>query len=543
MKTISNSWSFTDFLDDNYIYIDKTETIYKLLNNEKKVFISRPRRFGKSLTLDTIGTLYEYGVKPYFKNTWIFDKWTEPTYPVLRIDFLKCSVTDVDDLKKQFVLILNRFASKHRIPEYEQNSDPATALDNLLEGLKAEDKKVVILIDEYDRQLTANIANPDLYEKFREILRNLYAIMKSNNSIKFLAVTGVTRLKDTAIFSEGSDIKDISNYSEYSQLIGFTRKEIKHFYIEYIKLAAALENSISTEKVNDLMIEALLDKLAYYYDGYCFDKKYQKKVFSTWSVNSFFQEVKSSGEVTFGDYWFENGGIPSILANYIKDHELKAFDYLDKNSTVTVSTNSFLNPTSLLNIDQNVLMCQTGYLTLRSSLSSGESKIDLGIPNREIYKALLQLISLNFFCGGNVSIRNDKRENILDCGNAKDIIDLFNMAINTIAYDKFPINSEHALESLIMLYLLGAGVDVCAESHSSKGRSDLNIERENRRIIIELKYGSNEKDAKQKLSEAIEQIKNRDYGNTLPVKTELLRIAAVYNSAQSYRKITEFELV
>lgn len=542
MKTISNSWSFTDFLDDNYIYIDKTETIYNLLKNEKKVFISRPRRFGKSLTLDTIGTLFEYGVNPYFKDTWIYDKWTEPTYPVLRIDFLKCSVTDIDDFKNQFALILNRFASKHKISEYVQNSDPATALDNLLEALKAVDKKVVILIDEYDRQLTANITNSKLYEKFREILRNLYAIMKSNNSIKFLAVTGVTRLKDTAIFSEGTDIKDISNYSEYSQLIGFTREEIKHFYIEYIKLVASLENSISTEKVNNPMIEALLDKLAYYYDGYCFDKKYQKKVFSTWSVNNFFQEVKSSGEVTFGDYWFENGGIPSILANYLKDHELKAFDYLDKNSTVTVSTNSFLNPTSLLNIDQNVLMCQTGYLTLRSSLSSGESKIDLGIPNREIYKALLQLISLNFFCG-NVSIRNDKRENILDCGNAKDIIDLFNMAINTIAYDKFPIISEHALESLIMLYLLGAGVDVCAESHSSKGRSDLKIERENRRIIIELKFAKNEKETKIKLKEAVEQIRKRDYGNTLPLKSDLLRIAAVYNSDPSVRNISDFELV
>lgn len=112
MKTISNSWSFTDFLDDNYIYIDKTENIYNLLKNEKKVFISRPRRFGKSLTLDTIGTLFENGVNPYFKDTWIYDKWTEPTYPVLRLDFLKCSVTDVDDFKNQFTLILNRFTLK-----------------------------------------------------------------------------------------------------------------------------------------------------------------------------------------------------------------------------------------------------------------------------------------------------------------------------------------------------------------------------------------------------------------------------------------------
>ena len=110
MKTISNSWSFTDFLDDNYIYIDKTENIYNLLKNEKRVFISRPRRFGKSLTLDTIGTLFENGVNPYFKDTWIYDKWTEPTYPVLRLDFLKCSVTDVDDFKNQLFSISFAFS-------------------------------------------------------------------------------------------------------------------------------------------------------------------------------------------------------------------------------------------------------------------------------------------------------------------------------------------------------------------------------------------------------------------------------------------------
>ena len=97
MKTISISGSFTDFFSRNYIYIDKTETIYKLLKMQKKVFLPRPRRFGKSLTLDTIGTLFEKGVDPYFKGTWIYDKWTEPTYPVLKISFLDYSVTDIDE--------------------------------------------------------------------------------------------------------------------------------------------------------------------------------------------------------------------------------------------------------------------------------------------------------------------------------------------------------------------------------------------------------------------------------------------------------------
>ena len=172
MKTISNSWSFTDFLDDNYIYIDKTENIYNLLKNEKKVFISRPRRFGKSLTLDTIGTLFENGVNPYFKDTWIYDKWTEPTYPVLRLDFLKCSVTDVDDFKNQFALILNRFALKHKISEYVQNSDPATALDNLLEALKSEEKKLLFLL----MNMTDSLQQTFINLLYTMNLKNYYAV-------------------------------------------------------------------------------------------------------------------------------------------------------------------------------------------------------------------------------------------------------------------------------------------------------------------------------------------------------------------------------
>ena len=123
MKAISNSGSFTDFLNSSYIYIDKTETIYKLLTMQKKVFISRPRRFGKSLTLDTIGTLFEKGVDPYFKNTWIYDKWSESSLPVLRIDFLKFSVTDINEFKSQFVLCVSNFARKHNVTGYLENND------------------------------------------------------------------------------------------------------------------------------------------------------------------------------------------------------------------------------------------------------------------------------------------------------------------------------------------------------------------------------------------------------------------------------------
>ena len=109
MKTISSSGSFKDFTNDNFIYIDKTKTIYNLLKTKKRVFISRPRRFGKSLTLDTIGTLFEKGVEPYFKGTWIYDKWDESTYPVLRLSFLRYSVSDVEEFKRRLVKDISNF--------------------------------------------------------------------------------------------------------------------------------------------------------------------------------------------------------------------------------------------------------------------------------------------------------------------------------------------------------------------------------------------------------------------------------------------------
>ncbi|MGN0903110.1 MAG: AAA family ATPase [Succinivibrio sp.] len=541
MKTIGNSASFRDFYNEDRIYVDKTETIYNLLKTQDKVFISRPRRFGKSLTLDTIGTLFEKGVEPYFKDTWIYDKWTEPTYPVLRLDFLSYSVTDPDEFKSDLIDEITKFAKNNNAVGYEVNKNPYRALSSLLDAFSEQNKNIVILIDEYDCQLTANINNPKLYEKFREIIRSLYAIIKVKRAIKFLAVTGVTRLKDTTIFSVGSDIDDISNDNAYSQLIGFTRDEIKKFYIDYLKLAASYENKVSVDNVTDAQIEDMLDKLAYNYDGYCFDENGVKKVFSTWSVNNFCQSIVENKKVQFGDYWYDNGGIPSILANYLKSHELNAADYLDKNKVVTVPIELYSNPTSLLDIDQNVLMCQTGYLTLRSVLSSGESEVDLGVPNQEIYKALTKLLSVKFF-NGKVSIRNQKRENILDTGSTQDVIELFNRAVNTVSYDRYPITSESSVQSLIQLYLLGAGVNVVVEEHSAKGRADLVIERQNRRIVIELKYAENDSDAKTKLNEAVEQIKTRDYGNILPQK-ELIRIAAVFNADPAVRAISRYQVV
>ena len=541
MKDISSTGSFIKFYLNNYIYVDKTKYIKDLIKLER-VFISRPRRFGKSLTLDTIATLFETGVEPYFKGTWIYDKWTEPTYPVLRLNFLNFDKNSLEKFNNKLNSKITEFAELNKVTTYKEKEEAEDSIDHLLEQLRLENRQIVILIDEYDCQMTANINNETLYKQFREKIKSFYANIKDKFAIKFLGITGVTRLKDVSIFSVGSDIRDITNASAYSQMIGFTRDEIKKYYIDYLKLAASYENKCRVEEVTDTQIESMLDMMAQNYDGYCFDEFYKKKVFSTWSVNSFFQSIIENKFVDFGEYWYDNGGLPSILVNYLKAHELNAFDYLNKENPITIPVNDFLNPTALTTINQNVLMCQTGYLTLRSALKSGDLTVDLGIPNGEIYKALNRLLAINFYKEGIYSLAKGVRK-LLDTGEVEDIIDRFNSVINSVSYDHFSINCESVVQNYLYLFLIGAGIETTTESHSSKGRADLIIETKNRRLVFELKYAEDETVAKTKLSEAVEQIKARDYGNTEPKKKELLRIAAVFNADPKVRAFTEYQIV
>ena len=541
MKDISSTGSFIDFTLENFIYVDKTEYIPKLVKL-KRVFISRPRRFGKSLTLDTIATLFETGVEPYFKGTWIYDKWTEPTYPVLRLNFLNFDKNSLEKFNNKLNSKITEFAELNHVTTFKEKEEAEDSIDHLLEQLRLENRQIVILIDEYDCQMTANINNETLYKQFQEKIKSFYANIKDKFAIKFLGITGVTRLKDVAIFSVGSDINDITNDSAYSQMIGFTRDEIKKYYIDYLKFAASCENNCNVDEVTEAQIESMLDMMAQNYDGYCFDEFYKKKVFSTWSVNKFFQSAVSNKFVYFGEYWYDNGGLPSILVNYLKTHELNSFDYLNKENPITIPVNDFLNPTSLTTINQNVLMCQTGYLTLRSALTSGDLTVDLGIPNGEIYKALNRLLAINFYKEGIYALAKGVRD-LLDAGDIEDIIDRFNSVINSVSYDHFPINSEAAVQNYLYLFLIGAGIETTTESHSSKGRADLIIETKNRRLVFELKYAQNETEAKTKLTDAVEQIKARDYGNTEPKKEKLIRIAAVFNADPKVRKFSQFSKV
>ncbi len=538
MNLIAQSENIEDFLDSNYIYVDKTEYIYNLTSNYKRVFFSRPRRFGKSLTLNTIGTLFEKGVEPYFKGTWIYDKWDQDKYPVLHLSFLEYSATDLTEFKRQLCISINKFARAQKIQDVLEDKEPNVYIANLFDAM-ADGDQLILLIDEYDRQLTANINNPELYEQVRICLRDFYGAIKGKKQIKFMAVTGVTRLKDASIFSVGSDILDLSYDHAYSTMIGFTRNEIKKFYVDYLKLGVSYEKNKSEDKVTDTDIEEFIDRIEEYYGGYCFDEFYENKVFSTYSVNNFLRAIPMNRRVIFGDYWYEAGGTPSILRNYLESHDIDLEKF--QASEISINYEDFINPTTLLDINENVLMCQAGYLTLKSGIERPR-RIKLGTANREVKSALNSLLSNKFFNPDAIESFYDA-DSILKNSSVEEIICQINKVLATVPYDRYPVNSESVLRALILMYLSGLRCNVTAEHHNFKGRSDLCVDFNSRRVVFEFKYTDRESEEQNKLAEAENQIIEKGYGLENLGDRELIQIACVFNGDKSKRQITRFKTV
>ena len=539
MKEIAAAESIKNIKKRDCIYVDKTQYVYELVKHYERVFFCRPRRFGKSLTLNTIGTLFEQGTEPYFKDTWICDKWEFGTYPVLRLNFLDYSTDDVEEFKEFLSADLSDFAEDLGLTGKVKSSHPVLALKQLCKALGS--RQMVLLIDEYDCQLTANINDKVLYEKFRKIIRRFYGALKGKKQIKFLAVTGVTRLKDVSIFSAGSDIEDLSYDSAYSQMIGFTREEIKSFYGDYLRLGVCYEmnEQINPEDVTEQKVEEFLDRMAYHYDGYCFDKLCKDKVFSTWSVNHFLRAIGTDKEVKFGDYWYDAGGVPSILANYLKTHTLEVS--VLQQDAIRISYEDFQNPTSLTSINQSVLMCQTGYLTLKSPLNEDCLFVTLGFANQEVRKALSRLLMFRFISED--FLKTHPAREALAQYDAKELVLFFNKMLAAVAYDRYPLKEESMVRALLQVFLQGSGLKVEVEKHNSKGRCDLMAHTKERHVVFELKYSPDGADEQTLLAEAVDQIKRRDYGGELADGKEVLRLALVFNGNDDERKFTLWQQV
>ena len=530
---------FTDIISSNFLYVDKTKYIYDLAFKKGQYFLSRPRRFGKSTLISTLEELFKRGVKPYdghdsyFKGLYIEDKWRdENNYLIMKLDFAElftdyCS-TGLD-FENRFVQVLNEFAKQFGISPKE-NAKVSDAFSNILKNVAI--KSLVILIDEYDFPLTQNINHPNVFEDIAKSLRSFYQSMKSNSGkYRFVFITGITRYKDTAIFTAGNTIEDVSLYTEYGEIVGYTKDEIRHYFADYLKYSASVRKSKAIEQLTKDDVEDLLNELASMYDGYCFDKRCMTHVYSTWSIISFFKNRFAE----FENYWYVNGGLPSVLQSYISDVKDLAQDIL-KSNLVTVDISTFLNPTNLDTMDIRVLLYQTGYLTLDKT---DADTFYLKFPNQEIIDSFKTL----YF--GRVFNDTNKRSVLKSCKidtltTSRDIVDYFNRILNAVDYEHYPLTQESAVTNSLFMFFNGYSLTYTnVNVHSSKGRADLIIDDSKRRIVCELKYAKESDNAEVLLKEACAQIAIREYGETEPQPQDILKLALVFSEKE--RKFTLYK--
>ena len=549
MKNIPIGYSsFIATKDRNYLYVDKTKEILHLIKSYDFTFFSRPRRFGKSLTLDTIETLFTYGTEPYFKGTYIAGnnedgtpRWTEPTYPVLRLDFSIITSNCLEDFRKRFLIQINNQAQKLKVKPITLKFGIAEAIEDFALNIN---QSFVLLIDEYDAPLNALIDDNEAFESIRQEIRNFYATIKSSNvsgKIRFLLVTGVTRFRGDSIFSAGTNILDISYHPQIATLVGYTRDEIELYFKDYIDIAIEKLNhctisSLSQEQYLSYK-ERLLNKLATYYDNICFDEYGETSVFSTWSVNNFFKEASEFPEVLFGDYWYDNGGRPSILVKYLNSH-LIDFDVFEQ-PEIILNADKFKNPTTLQSMDQNVLMTQCGYLSLKKGYKISE-QVALTIPNLELRKALTRLTILKVF-GNFFDQESFRLKSFFKTANTQNIVDKFNEILAKIPRSNryYNFENEHQIKTVLQMFVLGSGISCYREVYESQGFPDFIIELDSKIIIIEFKYTKNSNEVEAKLDDGVNQILARDYGASFDCNKDRLKFAVVYDA--NLRKLAAFK--
>ena len=540
--------SFMATKDRNYLYVDKTKEILSIIKKNRYASFSRPRRFGKSLTLNTIETLFTYGTEPYFKGTYIAGnnedgtpRWTEPTYPVLHLDFSFITSNCLEDFRKRFLIQINNQAQKLKVKPITLKYGIAEALEDFALNIN---QYFVLLIDEYDAPLNALIDDNEAFESIRQEIGNFYATIKSSDvsgKIRFLLVTGVTRFRGGSIFSSGTNITDISYHPQIATLVGYTRDEIELYFKDYIDIAIEKLNhctisSLSQEQYLSYK-ERLLDKLAAYYDNFCFDEYGETSVFSTWSVNNFFKEANELPEVLFDDYWYDNGGCPSILVKYLNSH-LVDFDVFEQ-PEIILNADKFKNPTTLQSMDQNVLMTQCGYLSLKKGYEISEH-VALTIPNLELRKALTRLTLYKVF-GSFFTNECGDLEDFIQNATAAQIVAKFNEILAKIPRSNryYNFENEHQIKTVLQMFVLGSGISCYREVYESQGFPDFIIELDSKIIIVEFKYTKNSNEVEAKLEDGVNQILARDYGASFDCNKDRLKFAVVYDA--NLRKLVTFK--
>ncbi|MDR1382633.1 MAG: AAA family ATPase, partial [Planctomycetaceae bacterium] len=358
--------SFEDLSSNGCIYVDKTDIIHRIILNGKVYFLSRPRRFGKSLLVSTMEALFK-GQKELFEGLYIYDKWDwTQQYPVIKIDWTLIDHSTPEKMENSLCRYLRNIARKYKITiQGETVPDCFNELITLLNDQSGE--KVVVLIDEYDKPVTAHLFDSHLTE-IRTAVHDFYQVIKgADEYLKFVFLTGVSKFSGLSIFSALNNLTDISLDERYAAICGYTQEELENNFPEYIDRACEYLK-MTREKV--------LERIRYWYNGYTWDG--ETAVYNPYSTLNFFNVKR------FSNYWFKTG-TPTFLINIIQQRDLT-----DAVLEPIVVGDGIFDGYDPPDISEVPLLFQTGYLTIKQlELLEGIPRYTLGIPNSEVNEGFM----------------------------------------------------------------------------------------------------------------------------------------------------------
>ncbi|MDR0913352.1 MAG: ATP-binding protein [Methanobrevibacter sp.] len=504
--------TFSILIENDYIYVDKTKFIHKMAKPGKKYFLSRPRRFGKSLFLSTLKELYK-GNKELFKGLYIYDKWDwSKTCPVIHLNMIKASKNNLNGVKESLNNLMDKLAYKNNIKLF--GTDPSDKLAEIIEEISLKNNsKVVVLIDEYDKPILDNISDLKLADDIRKELNNFYGVLKDDEFLEFVFVTGVTKFSKTSIFSGLNNLTDISFENEYSNICGYSQKELESYFNEWI---------LNLTKIFSVSQEEILNDIKSCYNGYSYNG--YDFLYNPYSILSLFEMKK------FDNFWFETG-TPSFLMEYMKNNpDIKVL--FNPNPIIEGSFPNF----ELNNLDFKTLLLQTGYLTIKKDISKDKkhSKYLLGIPNKEVNNSLYRTI-LAFYTKHSINDTESLTEPILNAIITQDEESL-NTAFNVILgstphqiYDGTNKNINEAFyKGLLFTALFTAGFNIQGEPSSHKGEVDFILK--NNDLIANIEVKSNDKNSYEyMIKEAMKQIHEKKYYQPYLNKKVILIAVAIKN--------------
>ena len=514
---------FEDLRENGYVYVDKTKYIYELVNFGKPYFLSRPRRFGKSLLVSTLEAYFR-GKKDLFKGLWIYDeeeKSENPwqVYPVLKFSLASGEFTSEGGLREKLHKTLENFEQEYNLPNEKEDlvSRFASALEN---ACAKTGKKVVVLVDEYDTPLLRNIGENEEQEKAnRTLYKGFFATLKDYDAyLRFVFFTGVTKFSKVSIFSDLNQLQDITLSSKFDAICGITQTELEEYFAPEIEAMAERYEMTKDE---------CLAELKKRYDGYHFTGE-SENIYNPFSLISAFSNEK------FGNYWFETG-TPTFLVKKLDEIKFDVRNFEDK---VKISEDE-IKDYRPENDNPIPLLYQSGYLTIKS-WNKKQNSYKLCFPNEEVKYGFLKALAPTYLkiekksSHFNVDILDDAVEE----GDTDGMRDWFTSLFAVLPYptsgDTESV-TEQNFQNVIYLSLLILGKYVRTEVHSAKGRANCIIEADDFVYVFEFKRDGSAKDA-------LAQIEEQGYAKSYEAdKRKLFKIGVNFDTKE--RNITEWEVV